>query len=227
VIGSRKVSRPILYWPHILPAGTPIPFVAPRPKLPPQPRSAEAARGDLRYTDSFDGPRLGLEWIGVRTPRQPVYRLDKGVLVLDRGAPLGDISGVPAFVGRRQQHHVTTISTVLDYTPAQDGDRAGLAAMQSDESFLFFGITRIAGTPQVALYSRDKAKTDTLVATAPLPAGGPVTLTIRADGGTMAFDYRTGRRTRTLKAGLDASFLSTERAGGFVGTIIGPYAWNR
>ncbi|MCH3092978.1 hypothetical protein K3X08_14790, partial [Listeria monocytogenes] len=48
-----------------------------------------------------------------------------------------------------------------------------------------------------------------------------------ANGGTMAFDYRVGGKQQTLKAGLDDSFLSTKRAGGFVGTIIGPYAWNR
>ncbi|WP_260598184.1 glycoside hydrolase family 43 protein [Sphingomonas endolithica] len=229
-IGRETFLLPVTWrdgWPHILPAGTPIPFVAPRPKLPPQPRSAEAARGDLRYTDSFDGARLGLAWIGVRTPHAPVYRLEKGALILERGAPLGDLTGVPAFVGRRQQHHVATITTLLDYVPDQDGDRAGLAAMQSDDSFLFFGVTRTAGAPRIALYTRDKTKTDTLVASAPLPVRGPVTLTIRADGGTMAFDYRIGQQRRTLKADLDASFLSTERAGGFVGTIIGPYAWNQ
>ena len=90
-----------------------------------------------------------------------------------------------------------------------------------------FGITRIAGKAMIALYTRDNADADTLVAAAPIATAGPVTLTIRANGGTMAFDYRVGGKQQTLKAGLDDSFLSTKRAGGFVGTIIGPYAWNR
>ncbi len=110
--------------------------------------------------------------------------------------------------------------------PDADGDGAGLAAVQNDRSYLVFGITRIAGKAMIALYTRDNADTDTLVASAPVTAADPVTLTIRADGGTMAFDYRVGGQQQTLKAGLDDSFLSTKRAGGFVGTVIGPYAWN-
>ena len=54
-----------------------------------------------------------------------------------------------------------------------------------------------------------------------------MTLTIRANGGTMAFDYRAGGAGRTLAADVDARFLSTEAAGGFVGTLVGPYAWRR
>ena len=39
----------------------------------------------------------------------------------------------------------------------------------------------------------------------------------------MAFDYAVGGKTQTLKAELDARFLSTRQAGGFTGTVIGPY----
>jgi xylan 1,4-beta-xylosidase len=229
-IGRETFLLPVTWqdgWPHILPDGAPIPFVAPRPKLPAQPRPAIPVTGDFSYVDDFDGERLAMQWIGVRTPKQPVYRLDKGALILDRGAALGDLSGVPAFVGRRQQHAIATMSTVLRYTPDKDGDRAGLVALQNDLSYLFFGITRIAGKPVIALYTRDKAQGDSLVASAPLTAAGPVTLTIRADGGTMAFDYAVDGRTRTLEASLDASFLSTKRATGFVGTVVGPYAWSQ
>lgn len=43
----------------------------------------------------------------------------------------------------------------------------------------------------------------------------------------MAFDCYVGGKTLTLKAGFDATFLSTKKAGGFVGTVVGPYAWAR
>jgi alpha-N-arabinofuranosidase len=118
------------------------------------------------------------------------------------------------------------MSTTVRFTPDSDGERAGLAAMQSDKNFLFFGITRLAGKPMVALYTTDKG-TERLVASAPVATTGPVTLTIRAKGGTMAFDYQAGAARRTLAADVDARFLSTEAAGGFVGTIVGPYAWRR
>ncbi|MDX5984376.1 glycoside hydrolase family 43 protein [Sphingomonas echinoides] len=229
-IGRETFLLPVTWrdgWPQILPAGTAIPFVAQRPKLPKQPAPALPLSGDFGYVETFKASRLGPQWVGIRTPKHPVYRLDRGALVLERGAALGDISGAPAFIGRRQQHPIATVSTTLRYSPDTDGEGAGLAAVQNDRSYLVFGITRIAGKAMIALYTRDNADADTLVAAAPIATAGPVTLTIRANGGTMAFDYRVGGKQQTLKAGLDDSFLSTKRAGGFVGTIIGPYAWNR
>jgi len=228
-IGRETFLLPVTWaqgWPMILPRGKAIPFTAPAPGLPPQRPPALPTSGDFAYTDTFAGSKLAMQWIGVRTPKRPVYRLDRHELVLERGAPMGDLNGVPAFVARRQQHHVATMSTTVRFTPDSDGERAGLAAMQSDKNFLFFGITRIAGKPMVALYTTDKG-VERLVASAPVATTKPVTLTIRANGGTMAFDYRAGGAGRTLAADVDARFLSTEAAGGFVGTIVGPYAWRR
>ncbi len=225
-IGRETFLLPVTWtdgWPTILPHGRPIPHVAKAPDLPAQPAPDLPTSGDFAYVDGFDGDALSMQWIGIRTPRQPFYKVTGGALELGNGAPLGDLDGVPAFVGRRQQHAIATIATTLRYTPQMDGDRAGLAAVQSDRSNLFFGLTQIAGERVVALYTRDNADTDTLVASAPLAATGPVTLTIRADGGAMAFDYALGGKTRTLKQGVDATLLSTQKAGGFVGTVVGPY----
>ncbi len=120
----------------------------------------------------------------------------------------------------------STVATTVRFAPTADGERAGLAALQSDRSYLFFGITRLAGKPAIALFTRDK-RDERLVASAPWSGKGPVTLTMRIDGATMAFDYRAGGRAATLVGDVDARFLSTAVAGGFTGTIIGPYAWRR
>jgi alpha-N-arabinofuranosidase len=229
-IGRETFLLPVDWrdgWPHILSSGAPIPVTVARPNLPRQPKGQTVSAGDAAYTDSFDAPRLAVSWAGIRNPKQPIYRVDQGMLVLDGAAQLGDVAGVPAFLGRRQQHAIASISATLRYTPDEDGDRAGLAAIQNDRSFLVFGVTRIDGKPVVALYTRDAATSDTLVATAPIVTSGPISLTIRADGGTMAFDYAVGGVRKTLKASVDVTFLSTKRAGGFVGTVIGPYAWRR
>ena len=117
------------------------------------------------------------------------------------------------------------MSTTMRFTPEKDGDTAGPAAVQSDRSHIVFGITQVGGKKMVALTSRDNADTDMLVASAPLTATGPVTLTIRADGGKMAFDYEVEGKRATLKSDLDATLLSTRKAGGFVGTVVGPYRY--
>jgi xylan 1,4-beta-xylosidase len=225
-IGRETFLLPVTWrggWPHILERGRAIPFTAARPRLPASPAPTLPTSGDFGYVDEFDGATLGLQWIGIRTPRQPFYRLDGGALELSAAARFGDLSGTPAFLGRRQQHHVATVSTVLRFAPERDGARAGLAAVQNDRSLLKFAVTRLGGKTMVALYKRDLADSDTLVASAPVDPGSGVTLTIRADGGTMAFDYATRGARRTLTDRLDTTFLSTQRAGGFVGTVIGPF----
>ncbi len=213
-------------WPTILPQGQAIPRAPKRPALPRQAAPVQPTTGDFAYVDRFDGTKLGMAWIGLRTPRTPVYRLEGGELIVPGGAPLGDLNGTPGFIGRRQQHGNATVSTTLRFTPTQDGDRAGLVAMQSDASYLFFGPTRLAGRSVIALVTRDKGE-ERLIASAPWNGTGPVALTLRITGGTIAADYAAGGRTTTLTAGLDARFLSTATAGGFTGTIIGPYAWRR
>lgn len=225
-IGRETFLLPVEWrggWPHMLDAGKPIPFVHARPALPADATVDMPLSGDFAYGDEFDGDRLSMQWIGIRTPKQPFHRVADGALQLESGAALGDIDGAPAFIGRRQQHAIATISTVLRHSPERDGDRAGLAAVQNDDALLFFGITRIGGRNCIALYTRDGSHAETLVASAPLAASGPVTLTIRANGGEMGFDYVAGGRSRTLFDKLDARLLSTERADGFVGTVVGPY----
>lgn len=227
-IGRETFLLPVTWkngWPIILPRGEKIPHVGKVPDLPAQPSPALPMSGNFTYTDDFDGDRLAMQWIGIRTPLQPFYRVTNGALELDSGTPLGDLNGVPAFVGRRQQHAIATMSTTLRFTPEKDGDTAGLAAVQSDRSHMLFAITQVGGKKMIALTSRDNADTDTLVASAPLTATGPVTLTIRADGGKIAFDYEADGKRATLKSDLDATLLSTRKAGGFVGTVVGPYRY--
>lgn len=230
-IGRETFLLPVTWradgWPMVLEAGKRIPFTAQRPKLAPQARPAEPLSGDFAYTEEFDGTALAPQWIGVRVPAAPFLKLEGGKLVLRSGGRLGDLHATPSLIARRQQHHVATVSTTMSFQPEQDGDRAGLVAYQSDESHLFFGRTRIAGKQVVALYARAKSAHDEALASAPveLEPGAALTLTIRADGGVMSFSYSANGQPATLAENVDATFLSTRKAGGFVGTIIGPYLW--
>jgi xylan 1,4-beta-xylosidase len=228
-IGRETFLLPVTWrddWPTVLEAGQRIPFALPKPNLPAQPRPPLPMTGDFAYTDEFNGPALSDQWLGVRTPAAPFHRIENGQLLLASGGQLGDLKNTPAFIARRQQHHIAKVSTSVSFHPENDGDRAGLVAYQSDKSHLFFGITRIAGKNVVALYTRAKADADVLIASAPLE-GDAVDLTLQADGGGMSFGYTANGVARTLADKVDATFLSTRKAGGFVGTIIGPYSWRQ
>jgi alpha-N-arabinofuranosidase len=226
-IGRETFLLPVSWkddWPVVLEDGKPIPFVAPRPALPAQPRPALPFSGDFAYTDEFTGARLSDQWIGVRTPAAPFHRLANGRLVLEPAGQLGDLDSTPAFIARRQQHHIARVATSLRFRPIQEGDRAGLVAYQSDASHLFYGLARLGQRNVLALTVRDKAASDRLLASVPLDSEA-LDLQIEADGGRMRFSYTAGGVTRVLRADVDASFLSTAKAGGFTGTIIGPYVW--
>ncbi|MET0982996.1 MAG: glycoside hydrolase family 43 protein [Telluria sp.] len=226
-IGRETFLLPVTWkddWPTVLEDGKPIPFVAPRPTLPRHGRPPLPFSGDFAYTDEFDGARLSDQWIGVRTPVRPFHRVEDGRLVLEPAGQLGDLDSTPAFVARRQQHHIARISTSLRFRPAHEGDRAGLVAYQSDASHLFYGLERLGQRSVLALYVREKAAADRLLASVPLDSEA-IDLAIEVDGGRMRFSYTAGGATRVLRADVDASFLSTAKAGGFTGTIIGPYVW--
>jgi xylan 1,4-beta-xylosidase len=212
-------------WPVILDPGVPVPLVTNRPQLADGAKWKLPGDGSFSYTEEFDGRTLGPQWIGIRTPKAPFYRLVDGALELGAGAALGDVSAAPAFIGRRLQHAEAQVSTRLRYQPEAEGARAGLAAVQSDRSLLFFGITQLAGKPVVALYTRDRADIDTLVSSAPVDATKPVELAIRITRGSWSFTYSQNGVKHLLKADVNAEFMTTQRAGGFVGTVIGAYSF--
>jgi xylan 1,4-beta-xylosidase len=233
-IGRETFLLPVTWkngWPLILEQGKPVPFVVERPSLAPEPRPAQPLSGDYAYTDDFSGTKLGFGWMSVRIPTSARYTLGQGDLVLEASSEgLGDIDHVPSFVGRKQAHAVATVSTELRYTAERAGDRAGLVAMQSDDAYLFLGVQWNDGKQSVTLDVRKTAQDPQqgrVVAVAPLDkrlAGKPVYLKLSIDGGRLNAAYALRKNAwKSLATGMDATFLSTRHAGGFVGTVIGLY----
>ena len=223
-IGRETFLLPVDWkagWPLILEQGRTVPFVVRKPALPPQAPAPVPTSGSFAYVDEFDAP-LSAAWIGIRIPQAPLYTVERGELVLRAGGPLGDLRSVPAFVGRRQQHHVATASTVVNFASKRDGDRAGLVAMQNDDNHMFLGLARVDGKDVVALYKTEGGR-ETLVASRPA-ASRRVELVMDMNGGQASYRYRDADVTTTLADHVDIRFLSTQKAGGFVGVVIGPYA---
>ena len=225
-IGRETFLLPVRWendWPYILPQGERIPFALKKPALPAQPQATPPTAGDFGYTDSFDGDSLGLSWMGIRDPQESFYQVEGGALNLACHGGLGDVNQVPSFIGRRQQHHIAEISTTVSFAPAAEGDAAGLAAVQDDQHLMFIGITQHEGKNQVALYRRQGSNDDTLINAAPISNTQDVTLSLAFNGGKMQAFYEVDGQRQLLAEGVDATNLSTNVAGGFVGTIVGPY----
>jgi alpha-N-arabinofuranosidase len=120
--------------------------------------------------------------------------------------------------------------TELRFRPRQDGDKAGLVALQNDAYYYFVGVVREHGRTELHVERRagpDDPKDGVVIARAPLSlaSGKSVYLAIDAKQGCYSFRYALTPGTwRTLLANADGSTLSTKTAGGFVGTLLGVYA---
>jgi alpha-N-arabinofuranosidase len=106
---------------------------------------------------------------------------------------------------------------------------AGLAAFQNENHWYFLGIRDRGANVEVFLQRAAGAAAETTVTTSmPKPKRGRMRLRISGAGPNYSFYYDAGAGWKALRENDDGTILSTEKAGGFVGTVIGPYAqWEK
>tara|TARA_Y100001935_G_scaffold1014_1_gene811 strand:+ start:7494 stop:9203 length:1710 start_codon:yes stop_codon:yes gene_type:complete len=215
-------------WPVILEESKPVPVKLKKPDLPEQPAPDIPTHGNFTVTEEFTAQELAPYWLFMRTPREKWYETGNGSLTIT--ARPDHISGLgqPSFIGRRQQHAYASFSTTMRYTPEHVGDEAGLVANQNGSHYFFFGVgTDHEGRPELQLRQRIKDEVSQLKAfhinTEEL------SLKIEAKGDAYNFYYAEGADPEHWKLfyeNADGTILSTETAGGFVGTVVGMYAYS-
>jgi xylan 1,4-beta-xylosidase len=133
--------------------------------------------------------------------------------------------GVPSFVGKRQQHLFCTTETALNFTSTAENEQAGLVVFQDEKHFYFLSQSFENGDQVLQLFKSNKdGKTMDLIAKVPIHSK-KVQLRIDAVGEYYDFYYATSSKNWILlKDKLDAKYLSTQEAGGFIGCIFGLYA---
>ena len=218
-------------WPIILNGEEAVPRIVKRPKLPPQPAAEVPHNGSFTWRDDFDSKSLSPVWNFLRTPREAWYSLAEkpGALQIQPRAIDLASQGNPSLVARRLQHANFTASTMLSLNDDPRVD-AGLVAFRNEKHYFFLG-TRVDshGRREVFLESFAGKKSDNgpeMIARAPLPSGAKtVAVKVNGEGRNYSFAYRAAEGDwSTLKPNADGSILSTDVAGGFVGTYLGMFA---
>jgi beta-xylosidase len=233
-IGRETFLLPVRWvdgWPVILSGSETVPYALARPNLPAGTAPVPMGGGNFSVRDDFSERSLAKYWTFMRTVRQPWYDLTSMQGWLTIQARPDDISGPgqPSFVGRRQQHIAATASTAMRFDPERPGDKAGLVAFQNETHHYFLGVVRSGDSTVVRVEMSDGAGAkDSVLASASrgLPPGGTVFLKIDARGGR--YDFYFARRAGEwipLLRDADGTILSTKHAGGFVGTMLGMYAY--
>lgn len=209
-------------WPVILPPGEPIPLIAPLRAGGGKAAysSTPARRPPASQRDEFDGAQPGPEWLQVHVPKERWYETRDGKLLIQPLAVSLAARRNPSFLARRQQDLDFRADTELEPPPA--GVSAGLAAFQNENYWYFLG-TRREQDGLLLFLERSAGKDHTSTARKiPLPAS--IKLRITGNGAQYSFYFDAGQGWQALLENDDGSILSTEVAGGFVGTVLGPFA---
>ncbi len=237
-LGRETFLAPIAWdeegWPLLDTPDGLVPSRCRRPDLPNVPSRWQST------VDHFENEQLSLCWNTIRCPKRSFYSLQerKGFLRLHLGAErLWDERITPRFLGRRQEHMYFAACVKMEFTP-NEGEEAGLALVQSDEFHYVFTVTKVGGEVVLQLYQHEnvgiatnydfttRVIQKTVLATKVLANNdGNIYLYALSDKEKYRFAYgfREGEQ-RSLLDNVDASLLSTTRAGGFVGVYIGLYA---
>ena len=187
--------------------------------------------------DHFDG-RLPPHWL---TLRMPAREQDAAISLTARPGALRLFTRAatlrgrdhPAFAGRRLRHHNWAFCAAIEFTPQaareSAGESAGIVLLQSEDwHYRFELFLADSGVPALRLIRAAGGKEEETIAAGECPAAlrqGAVILAARGEETALTFFY--GKDTCSLKpfAGpVDGRILSTEYAGGFVGTLAGVFA---
>ncbi|WP_303748711.1 glycoside hydrolase family 43 protein [Stenotrophomonas pigmentata] len=236
-LGRETFLLPVQWhqgWPQVLPRGATLPLQLPRPQL----ADASAPVTDSAvssWTESFSADKLSPQWLTLHPPKSAWFSTGAGGLKLQAGTtPLGAEGAEEQahYLGHRLQHHRATLDMQLSAASVEDGELAGLALLQNERYHYVLGIEASNGARRVVLYLRagkDSPETGRLLAQKDLAGAGDSTgLRFTLDGARAQawFSAQPGQWQRIGDA-LDASLLSTDTAGGFIGATFGAYALKR
>ncbi len=207
-------------WPVINPDHEEVQYRYPLPTTGKTTQPARPLSGNFTYREDFCSP-LEQRWLFLRNVREPWHKLDTaaGALALNLRPEVIDTAGNPSLMVKRQPHLHGSVSTHIEFSPARKGERAGLLVLQNENHYYF--INKAEQHLEVLKKTADGFET---LARQPYEEKG-AHLKIAADGNKYHFYYSEDGNTYTpLLEGADATYLSTETAGGFVGCMYGLYA---
>jgi alpha-N-arabinofuranosidase len=132
----------------------------------------------------------------------------------------------PSFAGRRLRHKDWQFSAAIEFIPEQESECAGLVLLQSEDWQYRLELCLVDGACSVRLI-RAAGGADETIAQNPCPelGGGRFVFAACSEELRLSFFYGADQYTlKKLAEGIDGSILSTESAGGFVGTVAGVFA---
>lgn len=178
--------------------------------------------------DDFNTEKLADYWLSLRN-RKPEYincTESKGNLRLYGAGPL-TVEGDTSLVARRQTCFSYEASTKVRIHFSKSGDRAGIVCYQS-EKFNYRLQLELKGKVVALKLIKASGGEDEIVAEEVINGGSTdvqCVLRVVAERQSLRFEYGWDERNMSVIAeNVDGTILSVEKAGGFVGTLVGMFA---
>jgi len=233
-IGRETFMTPVEWkdgWPLINPGYEEVQYKYPVPFPAQTKKITNDFSGNFYFRDEFSSQQLNYRWEFLRTPGEKWFDLaeKKGTLSMKLLPQTCSGKDNPAFLGFRQSHLEGFAATSINFKANSANERAGLLIFQNETHFYFLCQSVKNGTSVIELYKSiadDKTGKMELVEVQVLNnLAKDLELKIVAHKNTYAFYYAEQKgKWNLLKDNVDAKFLSTKTAGGFVGSMYALYA---
>jgi alpha-N-arabinofuranosidase len=222
-LGRETFLTPVQWqegWPVVSPGAGRIESEHPVPNLP------EHRWPTQPTCDNFETERLNECWNFLRTPREDFYSLAErpSHLRLRLRPQMLSEQANPSFVGRRQQHINFAARAVMDFSPQNANECAGIVLLQNNNFHFRFVITQAEGNRAIVRLTKRENGEETILAEQPIEAER-IYFKVEALGQDYNFYIATVPEAwQAVAQAVDGRILSTPMAGGFVGAYIGMYA---
>lgn len=218
-------------WPVILEKGKAVPYQVKKPDLAPGTKARRAMTGNFHQRDKFTRKELAPHWLFVRAPQTSWWTSgNNGLALTPRDDRLGN-GGNPSIIGRRLAHMTANFGTKLQFNPRSELAEAGLVALQTDDFYYTFGLSKNTAGDTVlrvrmragkAMPTQGRTIAERII---PLKDGAAIFLRMEIDKAELDFRYSLdGKQFFTVVDNADARVITTASAGGFVGALVGMYA---
>lgn len=231
-IGRETYMNPVTWtedgWPVILQGDEAIKYSYPLPLPNVNKKPVNNFSGNYTFKDDFNDASLNVRYTFLRTVTENWYNTSgkKGWLSLQLRPETVGGSSNPSFVGFRQAHHQAVATTKLQFAPATENEKAGLVIFQNEHTFYYLCKSLSGGKPVVQLYqsTRDSLNMNLLTEHPLASKNGEVQLRIEPKNDIYTMSFSTDGKSWVKLKDVDGKILSTEKAGGFVGSVFGLYA---
>lgn len=233
-LGRETFMLPVKWtddeWPYFISEGETVAMSGRRAGVK---RAENVTFGNFTRSEQFADSVLGLEWMTLRGPAHSHYSLKRnpGFLTINcSNVNSAEKAEIP-YVCRRLNHHVYKADTRLTFVPTSAAQCAGMLLLKDETHQYLLGRTRREdGTHAIVVRRLGEKGFDELGAADVAGDVHTVDLKVESDGKNLAFYFAVPNGNATawhkVAGGIDASYTSTAKAGGFTGTTIGMYATN-